>query len=92
MQNTAFEDEALYLYTGRMETAHLLYGTRFTAAYATYFSGAPVLYPVLGGVRRGGGGLAAARAVSLLAMLAITALLYSLTRRLFDERVGLCAA
>ena len=37
------------------------------------------------------GGLAAARAVSLLAMLTTTGLLYSLTRRLFNERVGLCA-
>ena len=38
------------------------------------------------------GGLAAARALSLVEMLAVTALLYSLTRRLFNERAGLCAA
>src|SRR6266702_494435 len=32
------------------------------------------------------------RALSLFEMLATTALLYSLTRRLFNERIGLCAA
>ncbi len=51
-----------------------------------------MLYPVLGAAADGVGGLAAARAVSLLCMLLVTALLYSMTRRLFNERVGLCAA
>jgi hypothetical protein len=92
MSNTAFEDEALYLYSGHLEIAHLLHGAPLQGDYASYFSGAPVLYPVLGALADDVGGLAAARAVSLLAMLATTALLYSLTRRLFNERVGLCAA
>jgi 4-amino-4-deoxy-L-arabinose transferase-like glycosyltransferase len=92
LQNTAFEDEALYLYAGRMEAAHLLYGTQLYGGFAGYFSGAPVLYPVLAAFADAAGGLAAARAVSLVAMLTVTALLYSLTRRLFNERVGLCAA
>ena len=92
MQNTAFEDEALYLYSGHLEIAHWLHGTALQGDYATYFSGAPVLYPVLGASADSVGGLAAARAVSLVMMLMTTALLYSLTRRLFNERVGLCAA
>ena len=92
MSNTAFEDEALYLYSGHMELAHLLHGAPLQGDYSSYFSGAPVLYPVLGALADDVGGLAAARAVSLLAMLGTTALLYSLTRRLFNERVGLCAA
>ncbi len=92
MHNTAFEDEALYLYSGHMEIAHWLHGTPIQGNYASYFSGAPVLYPVLGAAADSIGGLAAARAVSLFAMLTTTALLYSLTRRLFNERVGLCAA
>ncbi|HKB32141.1 MAG TPA: glycosyltransferase family 39 protein [Streptosporangiaceae bacterium] len=92
MQNTAFEDEALYLSTGHMEIAHWLHGAALQGDYPSYFSGAPVLYPVLGAAADSLGGLAAARAVSLLAMLATTGLLYSLTRRLFNERVGLCAA
>ena len=92
MSNTAFEDEALYLYSGHLEIAHLLHGAPLQGDYASYFSGAPVLYPVLGALADDAGGLAAARAVSLIAMLGTTALLYSLTRRLFNERVGLCAA
>lgn len=92
MSNTAFEDEALYLYSGHLELTHLLHGTALQGNYASYFSGAPVLYPVLGALADDVGGLAAARTVSLIAMLATTGLLYSLTRRLFNERVGLCAA
>jgi hypothetical protein len=92
LHNTAFEDEGQYLYAGRMELAHLLHGTALQGNYASYFSGAPVLYPVLAALANDVGGLAAARAVSLAEMLATTALLYMLTRRLFNERVGLCAA
>jgi hypothetical protein len=91
LQNTAFGDEALYLYAGHMETAHLLHGAALQGTYATYFPGIPVLYPVLAAAANSIGGLAAARAVSLLAMLITTVLLYAMTRRLFNERVGLCA-
>jgi 4-amino-4-deoxy-L-arabinose transferase-like glycosyltransferase len=91
MHNTAFEDEALYLYAGHMEIAHWLHSAALQGDYSSYFSGAPVLYPVLGAAADSLGGLAAARAVSLLAMLTTTGLLYSLTRMLVNERVGLCA-
>lgn len=92
LQNTAFEDEALYLYAGQMELEHLLHGTALQGSYAAYFSGAPVLYPVLAAMLNDIGGLALARGLSLVEMLATTALLYSLTRRLFNERTGLLAA
>ncbi len=92
MRNTAFEDEALYLTAGHYELAHLLYGVPLPQDYASFFSGSPVLYPILGALADTAGGLAGARLVSLAAMLTTTALLYSLTRRLFNERVGLCAA
>ncbi len=92
MHNTAFEDEALYLSAGHHELAHLLYGVPLPNDYASFFSGSPVLYPILGALADTWGGLAAARHVSLLAMLTTTGLLYSLTRRLFNERIGLCAA
>jgi hypothetical protein len=92
LSNTAFEDEALYLYSGHMELAHLLHGTALQGNYASYFSGAPVLYPVLAAVMDNIGGLALARALSLAEMLTVTALLYSVTRMLFNERTGLCAA
>ncbi len=92
MQNTAFDSEALFLYSGHLEIGHLLHGTALQGSYASYFSGVPVLYPVLGAAADAVGGLEAARLVSLLAMLTTTALLYSMTRRLFNERTGLCAA
>ncbi len=92
LHNTAFEDEATYLYAGHMELEHILHGSALQGDYASYFSGSPVLYPVLGAAVDQIGGLALARALSLLEMLATTAMLYSLTRRLFNERIGLCAA
>jgi hypothetical protein len=92
MHNTAFEDEALYLYSGHMEIVHWLHHVSQQGNYAAVFSGAPVLYPVLGALADAVGGLAAARHLNLLVMLGATALLYSMTRRLFNERVALCAA
>jgi hypothetical protein len=92
MSNTAFEDEALYLYVGHLEIAHFLHGAALQGDYPSYFSGAPVLYPVLGALADHIGGLEAARALSLLEMLAVTGLIYAMTRRLFNERVALCAA
>jgi hypothetical protein len=92
MSNTAFEDEGLYLYVGHLEIRHLLHGAALQGDYPSYFSGAPVLYPVLGALADSIGGLAAARALSLLEMLAVTGLIYAMSRRLFNERVALCAA
>ena len=92
MRNTAFEDEALYLYVGHLEIAHWLHGTALQGDYPSYFSGAPVLYPVLGALFDSIGGLTAARALSLAEMLAATGLLYTMSRLLFNERVALCAA
>ena len=92
LRNTAFEDEAQYLYAGRLEIAHLFHDAPLPINFASYFSGAPVLYPVLGAAANDVGGLAAARAVSLLEMLATTALLFAISRRLFNERVAVCAS
>lgn len=92
LHNTAFEDEAQYLYAGRLEILYLFHHVPLPLDYASYFSGAPVLYPVLGAAANDVGGLAAARAVSLAEMLATTGLLYMISRRLFNERVAICAA
>jgi hypothetical protein len=92
MHNTAFEDEALYLAAGHIELNHWLAGAVLQGGYESYLPGVPVLYPMLGAAADSLGGLAAARAVSLIEMLSTTALLYAMTRRLFNERVGLCAA
>ncbi|RCG31677.1 phospholipid carrier-dependent glycosyltransferase [Sphaerisporangium album] len=92
LRNTAFEDEALYLYAGHLELDQLLGGPAAPEQFAAYFSGAPALYPVLAAAVDSIFGLTGARLLSLAFMLAATALLCSLTRLLFNERVALCAA
>ncbi len=88
--NTAFLDEATYIWAGRIELWHVLNGTS-VPAYATYFSGAPVIYPPLAGLADMAGGLAAARLLSLAFMLGTTCLLWGATRRLFGWRAAACA-
>ena len=66
--NTAFLDEATYIWAGRIELWHLTNGMH-VPAYATYFSGAPVIYPPLAGLADIIGGLPAARMLSLAFML-----------------------
>ena len=59
--NTAYQDEALYLWSGHLEWLHWLHGLRLPASFPEYFSGAPVIYPPLGAIADSLGGLAAAR-------------------------------
>lgn len=89
--NTAFEDEALYLYSGHLELAHLLYHQQIDN-FAAYFSGAPVLYPIVGAIMDQIGGVFAARLLSLAFMLGATCLVYLTGRRLFGVRSALCGA
>jgi 4-amino-4-deoxy-L-arabinose transferase-like glycosyltransferase len=89
--NTAFSDEALYLWGGHLEWAHLLHGEPLPA-FPAYFSGAPVVYPPLGALADAAGGLAGARALSLFFMLGATALLYATASRLCGRRAGVLAA
>ena len=89
--NTAFLDEATYLYVGHVELAHWLTGTP-VPAYPTYLSGAPVIYPPLAALADDAGGLAAARLLSLCFMLGATALLWSMTARLAGRRSAFFAA
>ena len=89
--NTAFQDEGLYLWAGHLEWAHWLHGTQIPD-FATYFSGAPVLYPPLGAMANHVAGLAGARLLSLAFMLLSTILLHGITRRLFDRGAANFAA
>ena len=91
MHNTASPDEAFTVLAGNAELAHLRAGASLWAGTGAPLPGAPMLSPLLSALAVHAGGLAAARAISLLEMLAVTALLYALTRRLFNERVALCA-
>lgn len=88
--NTAFQDEALYLWAGHLQISHWLHGTPIPA-FPTYFSGAPVLYPPLGALADSIGGLAGARILSLIFMLGATAFLWALVRRHFGWRCALFA-
>lgn len=89
--NTAFPDEALYLWAGHLEWQHWLHGTPLPA-FPTYFSGAPTVYPPLGAAADMLGGLAAARVLSLCFMLTATVLLCGMTARLFGRNAGWFAA
>ena len=92
LRNSAFEDEGLYLYAGHAELAQLLHAVHDSGDFTSYFSGAPIIYPVLGAAIDSAWGLEGARALSLVFMLGSTLFLYSFTRRLFNERAGIWAA
>lgn len=87
--NSAFGDEAQYLYSGRLELRAWLNGT---TAPALHLSGAPQIYPPLGAAAAALGGLLLARLLSLAFMLGATALLYATANRLFGRTAALWAA
>jgi hypothetical protein len=79
--NTAFGDEATYLWVGRVMIAHWLHGSS-TPALVHRLSGSPVIYPPIAALADSAGGLAGARILSLLFMLGATVLLYLTAQRL----------
>jgi hypothetical protein len=89
--DTAFQDEAAYLWAGHLQWAHWLHGAP-VPPFAAYFSGAPVFYPPLGALADAAGGLAAARILSLCFMLGATALLWGTASRLYGRRAAFFAA
>ena len=89
--DTAFQDEALYLWAGHLEWAHLLHGVSLPQ-FPAYFSGAPVIYPPLAALADSVGGLVGARLLSLVFMLGTTALLWFTTDRLFGRRAAFFSA
>lgn len=92
LSNTVFEDEALYLVAGHLNLDHLLHSGPAYPEFARYFSGSPMVYPPLAAAADSTFGLAGARLIGLVCMIACTALVYSTSRLLFNERVGLAAA
>jgi putative flippase GtrA len=95
--NTAFSDEALYLWAGHVQLSNWFHPAQNlpsigTYNFADYFSGAPQFYPVIAAVADSVGGLAGARLLSLAFMMGATLLLYSATARVFGQRAGLIAA
>ena len=91
--NTAYTDEANYLWVGRLELAHWLHGTSWPSAYAyRLFTGSPLIYPPLGALADSADGLAGARLLSLAFMLTATVLLYLTASRLIGRTGALFAA
>jgi len=72
LDNSAFQDEALYIHTGRLLINSWMGGEGPYGRPETYFSGAPQLYPVWAAVLDGVGGLHLVRAFSMLCMLSAT--------------------
>ncbi len=89
--DTAYVGEASALNAGHLEWAHWLHGT-VIPPFASYFSGAPVLYPPIGAAADSIGGLAGARVLSLVFMLGATVLLWGAGARLFGRRASFFAA
>jgi hypothetical protein len=84
-------DEAIYIYGGHQLIYELLHGGG-SPYYETWYSGTPVMYPVLAGIADSIGGLMAARALSVVFVLGATTLLFLTGRRLFGYWVGMTAA
>lgn len=91
LTTTAFTDEGLYLWAGRLEWEHWLNGQRIPP-FPTYFSGAPIVYPPLAAIANHVDGLVGARALSIAFMLGATSLLWLVTSRLFGKTCGFFAA
>jgi len=89
--DTAFVDEAAYLWAGHLEWAHWLHGVAIPP-FSAYFSGSPVIYPPLGALADSVGGLTGARVLSLVFMLGATVLLWDVTSRMFGRQAGFFAA
>ncbi|MEV7777261.1 glycosyltransferase family 39 protein [Kitasatospora sp. NPDC088351] len=87
----AHPDEAATMVAGRQQLAHLLHGTAVTSDLVGRTPGSPWLYPPLAGAAANANGIFGARVLSLCFALLTTVLLYSLTRRLFNERVAICS-
>ncbi len=92
LQNTAFQDEALYVHAGEQLWQHWLNGLPLVDPYSYYFSGYPYVYPIIGGALDMVGGLELVRSFSLVCMLITTACGYYVTKQLFDQKSAVFAA
>ena len=92
LKNTAFEDEALYIYAGEQIWQHWLHGLPLLENYSYFISGNPYVYPIIGGPLDMLGGLELVRSFSLACMLIVTSCGYYVTKQLFDQKSAIFAA
>ncbi|MFD9123986.1 hypothetical protein [Kitasatospora sp. NPDC059571] len=92
LARSAQSAEAASLYGGHRLLDDLFADRPLDDNYDAYFPGLPYLYPVAAAWIDGGGGLAAARALSLACALAATWLVHATAARLGDERCAFFAA
>ena len=92
LRNTAFQDEALYLYAGRQIFLSWTGGPPVAEHYGRFFAGFPELFPVIGGVLDMLGGIEAARLFNLFCLMGVTFCLYYITSRLFTSKSAIFAA
>lgn len=92
LHNSAFQDEALYLYAGRQIIHQWAGGPAPLSDYATFFSGYPDVYPPIGGFLDMLGGISLARDFSLACMLGVTTMVYLVTGRLSGRRPAVFAS
>jgi hypothetical protein len=88
--NTAYVDEATYLWAGHLEIAHWLHGAS-SPPFQTWLSGSPAVYPPIAAMADRVGGLIGARILSLVFMTGTTVLLWDVTSRLFGRRAAFFA-
>lgn len=91
LRNDVFIDEASYIVAGRLQLGWAVQGDA-QPHFASYFSGAPFLYPPLAAIADRLGGLAAARSLSLAFMVVATLCVLATARRLFGRDAGYLAA
>jgi hypothetical protein len=92
LRNTAFQDEALYMYAGRQITAALRTGSPLIDPFPHYLSGNPYFYPLVGSILDAWGGVDAARLLSLVAVMGTTACVYWVTLQLFGRESAIFGA
>lgn len=93
LHNTAFQDEGLYLYAGRILVHNYwLGGPASLDHYAFYFSGYPDIYPLIGGFLDMIGGLELARSFSLFCMMGVNAIIYFSTQKFFQRPAAIFAS
>lgn len=86
--NTAYTDEALYMYSGGQQLNHWLHGS-IVEDYQKFFSGSPAIYPPISAMADAVGGLTGSRLLTLAFMLGTTSLLYAITHRLLSKRAAI---